>query len=176
MASNNSDFQVKKAQPADILPLLEMARRSFMEAFTANNKVENVIAYLDEAFTEDQFSKELANPASSFFIIKANDKIIGYTKLNLCSAQTDVHDPESLEISRLYLLDEYIGLGLGKKLLEHAIDFAKQLEKKYIWLGVWEHNQRAISFYERNGFEKFGSHPFLFGDEIQTDWLMRKSV
>jgi ribosomal protein S18 acetylase RimI-like enzyme len=153
-----------------------MARRSFLEAFTANNKVENVIAYLDEAFTKDQFSKELANPASSFFIIKANDKIIGYTKLNLCPAQTDVHDPESLEISRLYLLDEYIGLGLGKKLLEHAIDFAKQQEKQYIWLGVWEYNQRAISFYERNGFEKFGSHPFLFGDEVQTDWLMRKSV
>jgi len=153
-----------------------MARRSFLKAFAANNKFGNVIAYLDEAFTEDQFSKELANPASSFFFVKANDKIIGYTKVNLCPAQSDVHDPDSLEIARLYLLNEYIGLGLGKKLLEHPIDFAKQQEKKYIWLGVWEHNSRAIDFYEHNGFKKFSSHPFPFGDEIQTDWLMRKSV
>jgi ribosomal protein S18 acetylase RimI-like enzyme len=61
-------------------------------------------------------------------------------------------------------------------LLEQAIDFAKEKQKKYIWLGVWEHNPRAISFYERNGFEKFSSHPFPFGDEVQTDWLMRKLI
>ena len=88
-------------------------------------------------------------------------------------AQTDVHDPDSLEIARLYVLEEYLGSGLGKKLLDTAVDFAKQHQKKYLWLGVWEHNARAIRFYEKNGLRIFGSHPFPFGDEIQTDYLMR---
>jgi ribosomal protein S18 acetylase RimI-like enzyme len=169
-------YQILKTELSDLPELLDVARKAFLQAFTAKNKLENVNAYLDEAFTLDQFKVESQNSASIFFKLVKREEIIGYTKVNLCPAQSDVHDPDSLEIARLYLLDEFTGLGLGKLLLEHAIDFAKQQEKKYIWLGVWEYNQRAISFYERNGFEKFGSHPFPFGDEVQTDWLMRKSV
>jgi diamine N-acetyltransferase len=171
-----SDYLILKSEEADLPELLEMAQKAFIEAFTANNNPENVKAYLNEAFTLDQFTKEYQNSASTFFKLVSGPRIIGYTKVNLTPAQTDVHDPESLEIARLYLLDEFIGLGLGKKLLEKAFEFGKQKGKQYIWLGVWEHNPRAIDFYERNGFEKFGSHPFPFGDEIQTDWLMRRML
>ena len=169
-------YHILKSELSDLPELLDTAQKAFVQAFTANNKPENVKAYLNEAFTLDQFRKEYQTQGSTFFKLVSGTQLIGYTKVNLTPAQTDVHDPESLEIARLYLLDEYIGLGLGKMLLKQAIDFAKQNQKKYIWLGVWEHNPRAISFYERNGFEKFSSHPFPFGDEIQTDWLMRKML
>jgi ribosomal protein S18 acetylase RimI-like enzyme len=47
---------------------------------------------------------------------------------------------------------------------------------QYLWLGVWEHNQKAINFYERNGFVTFGSHNFMLGNDKQTDLLMRRSI
>ncbi len=166
-------ISIRKAIPSDLADLLHMARTAFLQAFTARNKPENVKAYLDEAFTLAQFEKELAHPASTFFVAELEGEIIGYTKVNQVPAQTDVHDSDSLEIARLYVLEEYLGSGLGKKLLDTAIDFAKQHQKKYLWLGVWEHNARAIRFYEKNGLRIFGSHPFPFGDEIQTDYLMR---
>jgi ribosomal protein S18 acetylase RimI-like enzyme len=169
-------YSILKSEISDLPELLNMAQKAFVQAFTANNKPENVKAYLDDAFILEQFRKEYQTTGSTFFKLMNDTQIIGYTKVNLTPAQTDVHDPESLEIARLYLLDEFIGLGLGKMLLGQAIDFAKQHQKKYIWLGVWEHNPRAISFYERNGFVKFSSHPFPFGDEIQTDWLMRRMI
>lgn len=164
---------VRKANSNDLGDLLHMARTSFLQAFTAGNKPENVTAYLNEAFTLDQFEKEMANPASTFLVAEMEGEIIGYVKVNQVPAQTDVHDPDSLEIARLYVLEEHLGGGLGKRLLETAIDFAKQTQKKYLWLGVWEKNARAIRFYEKNGLRIFGSHPFPFGDEIQTDYLMR---
>ena len=167
------EILIRKAKETDLENLLQMARSAFVQAFTAGNKPENVKAYLEEAFTLAQFEKELAHPASTFFVAELEGEIIGYTKVNQVPAQTDVHDPESLEISRLYVLEEHLGSGLGKKLLDTAIDFAKQNRKKYLWLGVWEHNPRAIRFYEKNGLRIFGSHPFPFGDEIQTDFLMR---
>ena len=169
-------YRILKSDVTDLPELLNMAQKAFVQAFTAKNKPENVKAYSQEAFTMDQFQSEYQTQGSTFFKLVSGTQIIGYTKVNLTPAQTDLHDPESLEVARLYLLDEFIGLGLGKMLLEQAIDFAKQNQKKYIWLGVWEHNSRAISFYERNGFEKFSSHPFPFGDEVQTDWLMRKLI
>ncbi|SEG07012.1 GNAT family N-acetyltransferase [Algoriphagus boritolerans] len=164
---------IRKASREDLADLLDLARTAFLQAFSAGNKSENVQAYLNEAFTLEQLEKELDEPASIFFVAEKAKEIIGYTKVNLVPAQTDVHDPESLEIARLYVLEEHLGSGLGKWLLDTAIDFAKQNQKKYLWLGVWEHNARAIRFYEKNGLRIFGSHPFPFGDEIQTDYLMR---
>lgn len=164
---------IRKATLRDLGDLLHMARTGFLQAFTAGNKPENVTAYLKEAFTLEQFEKEMAASASTFFLAEKEGEIIGYVKVNQVPAQTDVHDPESLEIARLYVLEDFLGLGLGKELLDTAINFAKQNGKKYLWLGVWEHNVRAIRFYEKNGLRIFGSHPFPFGDEIQTDFLMR---
>ena len=164
---------IRKATSHDLGDLLHMARTSFLQAFTAGNKPESVTAYLKEAFTLEQFEKEMATPASTFLVAELEGEIIGYVKVNQVPAQTDIHDPDSLEIARLYVLEDFFGLGLGKKLLDTAINFAKQNEKKYLWLGVWEHNARAIRFYEKNGLRIFGSHPFPFGDEVQTDFLMR---
>lgn len=164
---------IKKATSDDLGDLLHVARTAFLQAFTAGNKPENVSAYLEEAFNFEQFRNELSNPASTFFLAEVEGELIGYVKVNLVPAQTDVHDPESIEISRLYVLEDFLGLGVGKVLLDHALDFAKQNQKKYLWLGVWEKNARAIRFYEKNGLRIFGSHPFQFGDEAQTDYLMR---
>lgn len=166
-------ISIRKATSEDLGDLLHVARTAFLQAFTAGNKPENVEAYLNEAFTLEQFEKELNEPASIFFVAEKEGEIIGYTKVNQEPAQTDIHDPDSLEIARLYVLEDHLGIGLGKRLLDTAIDFAKQNQKKYLWLGVWEMNARAIRFYEKNGLRIFGSHPFPFGDEVQTDFLMR---
>lgn len=168
-------YLIRKANYADLNSLVEMARTSFVEAFTEGNKTENVNAYLEEAFTEEQFTEELENPASVFFLLEVDGDLAGYAKVNFVPAQTELHDNSSLEVARLYLLEKYIGMGLGKILLNHTINFAKLNRKKYLWLGVWEKNKRAIKFYEKHGLSIFGSHPFPFGDELQTDFLMKIS-
>jgi ribosomal protein S18 acetylase RimI-like enzyme len=45
-----------------------------------------------------------------------------------------------------------------------------------IWLGVWEHNEHAISFYKKFGFEQFGDHIFMLGNDAQTDLLLKKNL
>ncbi len=170
---NKADLTIRKATIEDLPQLLEVARIAFVQAFTAGNKPENVAIYLDEAFTEKQLGEELKVESSEFYLAFLGEEMVGYLKVNFVPSQTDIHDPESIEISRLYLLDEYLGRGIGKKLLDYAIDLGRSNEKKYLWLGVWERNERAIRFYQKNGLVKFGDHPFPFGDELQTDWLMR---
>ncbi len=170
---NTSVPELRKATHSDLPELLALARTSFLQAFTAGNKPENVQAYLAEAFTEDKLTKEMQEPASTFILANLGGKLVGYTKLNLAAAQADVQDPRSVEVARLYTLEEVWGKGMGQLLLDAGINFARQEGKTWLWLGVWEHNARAIRFYEKNGLRIFGSHPFPFGDEIQNDWLMR---
>jgi diamine N-acetyltransferase len=104
METNYQEPKIRLATAADLGDLLHLARTSFLQAFTADNKPENVQAYLNEAFTFDQFEIELANSASTFFVAEHDGDLIGYTKVNQVPGQTDVQDPESLEISRLYVL------------------------------------------------------------------------
>jgi diamine N-acetyltransferase len=168
--------QLRKAVLSDLPELLTLARTAFVQAFTEGNTPENVAAYLAEAFTEDKLTEEMQESASTFIVASVDGKLVGYTKLNLAAAQADVKDPTSVEVARLYTLEEVWGTGLGQQLLDAAVAFGKQEGKTWLWLGVWEHNARAIRFYAKNGLVRFGSHPFPFGDEVQNDWLMRKDI
>jgi ribosomal protein S18 acetylase RimI-like enzyme len=176
MNPTNPALSLREADFTDLASLLDVAQISFVQAFTEGNKPENVQAYLSQTFTLVQLEKEWRNPASTFLLASLEGKLVGYTKVNLAAAQTDVQDPDSLEVARLYTLEEVWGRGVGQFLLDAALAFAKEKGKTFVWLGVWEHNARAIRFYEKNGFKAFGSHPFPFGDEVQNDWLMRRGI
>jgi len=45
-----------------------------------------------------------------------------------------------------------------------------------VWLGVWEHNPRAIAFYRKWGFEAVGEHVFVVGTDPQRDLVMTRSA
>jgi ribosomal protein S18 acetylase RimI-like enzyme len=45
-----------------------------------------------------------------------------------------------------------------------------------IWLGVWEHNPRAIAFYRKCGFSVVGDHVFMLGQDQQRDLILAAQV
>jgi ribosomal protein S18 acetylase RimI-like enzyme len=132
--------------------------------------------YLKEAFDINKLREELLNPDSSFYFLYADGELAGYLKLNEGMAQTDIHDPASLEIERIYVAKEYQGKGLGSVLINKAINMANTRNKTYIWLGVWEKNKKALGFYQKNGFYPIGTHSFFMGPEEQTDFVLRKDL
>ena len=86
-----------------------------------------------------------------------------------------MHDRVS-KLQEYTLFNHKIGKGVGKKLMQTCHEIAKQKGKKILWLGVWKQNQRAIDFYTAWGFEIFGEQEFILGDDVQTDWLMKKDL
>ena len=119
---------------------------------------------------------ELSNPNSFFYVAEVNGHVVGYLKLNTAHAQTEPQAADALEIERIYVLGSYHGGGVGQALYHHAMSVAQDRKASYVWLGVWEHNHRALRFYEKNGFTAFGTHIFQLGNDQQTDILMKKSV
>ena len=57
------------------------------------------------------------------------------------------------------ILKEYCNKGLGKYILEIALEQAKNNGFEQVELGVFEDNIRAIKLYEKCGFEKVGIQP-----------------
>jgi ribosomal protein S18 acetylase RimI-like enzyme len=156
--------------------LQKIGRQTFSETFASANTDENMRKYLDEGFAVSKLSHELNNQYSKFYFAELDYKIIGYSKLNVGQAQTEIKDEKALEIERIYVLREFHGKNIGQLLLERAIEQAMRLKLEYIWLGVWEKNPRAIRFYEKNGFRTFDKHVFILGDDKQMDILMKRNM
>ncbi|WP_413040988.1 GNAT family N-acetyltransferase [Rothia dentocariosa] len=161
---------------SDVSILRGIARDTFIETFSEANKAEDMERYLTENFSEEQLARELSNPDSFFYVAEVNGHVVGYLKLNTAHAQTEPQAADALEIERIYVLSNYHGGGVGQALYHHAMSVAEDRKASYVWLGVWEHNHRALRFYEKNGFIAFGTHIFQLGNDQQTDILMKKSV
>ena len=119
--------------------------------------------------------KEVGSPSNIFIIAEDEGTTAGYARLRETSAP-GLDDLPSIEIARIYAVQEMVGKGVGTALMKKCMDIAYELGKRIIWLGVWEKNERAINFYIKWGFEKFGMHDFVLGDDVQRDWLMRKII
>ncbi len=170
----NPPITIKHINIDQIDSLMKVARDSFKSAFGSMNTIRNMEDYIKGAFNKSQLSKELNNHDSFFYLIMVKSEIIGYLKLNVGSAQTEMIHPDALEIQRIYLYQEYIGSGYGKAMIKFSQQQAHQLKCPIIWLGVWDQNVASIGFYRKMGFVEFGSHEFPFGDEIQTDLLFKQ--
>jgi len=169
-------ININKATHEDWKIIQELGRETFVETFAASNTEANMKVYLDESFTDQKIIAELANPDSHFFIAWEEETPIGYLKLNTGKAQTEPQGDACLEIERIYVLAAYQGQKVGRLLYEKAEEMAQILRKSNIWLGVWEHNEKAMRFYEKNGFVPFDKHIFTMGDDDQIDIMMRKNI
>jgi diamine N-acetyltransferase len=167
------DIRIEKAVPTDVARLQKIGRSTFYETFASVNTEEDMQHYLNESFHADKLSRELANPDSEFYFALSAAAIIGYLKLNTGQAQTERRDKNALEIERIYVLKAYHGKKVGQALYDMALQRARARRVAYVWLGVWEKNLRAISFYEKNGFTAFDKHSFTLGHDVQTDIMMR---
>ena len=165
--------KIKQIGLSDLKQLQKIGKQTFYETFVDSNTTEDMDKYLNDNFSLQQLTQELNNPHSSFYIATINDITAGYLKTNWLHAQTEQHDDQAFEVERIYVLKEFHGKSIGQKLYEKALSIAKKKKSKYLWLGVWEHNPRAIRFYEKNGFVAFDKHEFIVGTDRQTDILMK---
>ncbi|MCE7040483.1 GNAT family N-acetyltransferase [Dyadobacter sp. CY312] len=167
------NIEITRAEQKDMDELQKIGRQTFQETFSASNSEENMNKYLEEGFSTEKLTAELNDENVVFYFAKLDKKIIGYLKLNFGQSQTELKDDKALEIERIYVLKKFHGKKVGQLLYEKAIQIAAQKNADYVWLGVWEENPRAISFYKKNGFVEFDKHIFKLGTDEQTDIMMK---
>ncbi|MDR0140096.1 GNAT family N-acetyltransferase [Metabacillus idriensis] len=169
-------INIKKCTLEDSRKLQEISYETFNETFKHQNLPENMNAYLERAFNLKQLEKELSNISSHFFFVYFYNEVAGYLKVNTNEAQSEEMCDESLEIERIYIKNNFQKHGLGKYLLNKAMEIAMERNKRKIWLGVWKKNENAIAFYKKMGFVQTGAHSFYMGDEEQMDLIMTKTL
>jgi len=169
-------LQIRKTGIADLEELQRLSRQTFVDAFGTVNTDEDMQSYLSEKFNTEKLREELLNPGSEFYFALMESMVIGYLKINTGNVQTELRDPRGVEIERIYVLRTHQGKQVGQQLLDFALQLARARKAGYVWLGVWEKNEGAIRFYQRNGFIAFNKHSFFLGLDKQTDIMMKYEI
>lgn len=167
------EIKIRKATEADAELIADLSRTTFYDAFAKDNTKENMDDFMNNVFTKDALMQQVINNEGIFILAFDGDEAVGYARLREENDEHILEGENAIEIVRIYSIQSAIGKGVGAALMKACMDIANEKQKAIIWLGVWEKNARAIAFYQKWGFEKFGEHIFPIGTDPQTDWLMK---
>ena len=169
---------IRRVTHTDLEPLVSLARRCYYEAFGPDKYPGTPIQpFIDNSVTVTAYATELTDRRASFWLAENEaGEAMGFLKLHRHAPPRRLQERNALEIVRIYLLTHYAGQGYGHQLMQFCLDQARSQGCKVVYLGVWEHNTPALTFYRKQGFMPFGWHIFPIGGERQRDIWMSRTV
>jgi diamine N-acetyltransferase len=169
---SNRDFAIRRASKEDTGALATLAASTFRDTYSPHIDPDEIERHISVNFTPELIAAEIEDPASSVLVGCVGGEPVGYATLRIGSSPTSVPVSPSLELVRLYLEKSRIGKGYGSALMCACLEEQKRLGCDMIWLGVWNHNAAAISFYEKWGFKEAGTCQFILGGRTCEDLVM----
>ena len=130
---------------------------NFMISKNDKNESNRIHKYLEEInlqFKEElnisnitEYARKLNENAEIYFLINDAHEDIG-----MCAIYANDNKNKIIYISSISIKKEYISKGLGQYLLNYVFKLKYDYKMNHIKLEVKKNNQKAISFYRKNGF------------------------
>lgn len=163
---------IRPARSSDAEPLAAIAERTFREAFAGGNSAESISLHCAQKFSAEIQGKEIADPQVITLLAEVAGELVGFAQLRLEQPADCVSGDRPSELHRIYVSSHWHGRGVAGKLMRAVSAAAARAGSDGIWLGVWEHNPRAIAFYRKCGFSVVGEHTFMLGRDRQRDLIL----
>jgi GNAT superfamily N-acetyltransferase len=170
------NIEIRKIEPTDVAALAAIAKETFYSTFKNTCTAEDMQHFLDTNYTEEVLLNEINNSNYKYFFAEIDNKPIGYILFAEGKGSfIELENEKPLELKRIYVVESFQGKGVAQKIMDFYLDYAKTNNYTTLFLGVWEHNEKAKAFYAKYGFENSGyTHDFPIGNTPQTDiWLWK---
>lgn len=154
--------------------MAEFAERTFRDTFSVANTNEDMALHCKTSYGESIQAAEISNPALVTLVCEERGQLIAFAQLRWGKAPRSISGSKPGEIQRLYVAADWHGKGIAQELMEACLKQFEKAKTDAIWLGVWERNPRAISFYKKFGFVEVGDHVFQLGADQQRDIVMAR--
>jgi GNAT superfamily N-acetyltransferase len=167
---------IRPAVLADAALLADLGIRTFRETFESLVSPANLQLFLDLAYGEARQRAELADPSRPGLVLELDGRPVGFAQLRLGHREPGVTGARPVELQRIYVLREAQGSRCGAALMTASLALARTWGADQVWLGVWEHNAKALAFYARWGFREAGEHLFTIGSQVDRDLILVKDL
>jgi ribosomal protein S18 acetylase RimI-like enzyme len=167
---------IRRAVAADAAVLAELAMRTFNDTFAGVNTPADMAAHNARTYGIDIQRAEIAAPSIRTLLAERDGHTIAYAQLRDEAVPGCVATRPTIELWRIYVDKAAIGAGVARELMAAVLAEAAASGAKSLWLGVWERNSRAISFYRKFAFVEVGSHRFTLGSDVQNDLIFERAL
>ena len=167
---------IRQAHSDDSEALAYIAKRTFRETFATKDNLTDTEFYCSKNFGTEIQRQEILDPNCATLLAEVKGQLVAFAQVRLHSPKDCVAADQPSELHRLYVGKEWHGRGVAHKLMSKILSTASDAGADHIWLGVWEHNPRAIAFYGKYEFRVVGEHIFQFGSDPQRDLVMAAEV
>ncbi|WP_367328485.1 GNAT family N-acetyltransferase [Lentimicrobium sp.] len=169
---NDKSITISFAGAGDASNLTVLKQHVWIETYATEGIRNEFSEYLLNNFTIDNEITALNNVRRKTLIASKNNHLIGCAVV-VFDAECPVQGSNSsAEISVLYVLERFTGIGAGKKLLSHAIRLMQEEGYGNAWLTVYHKNTRAIGFYRHFGFTDAGKTYFSMQENQYENRIM----
>lgn len=170
-------YKIERVSLDKLDMLIEISSETYYDTFKESIvNPQDMVDYLAEAYSPATLTAEINHPHSEFYFLYAENRLVGYVKLNTGDAQTEYVRENTMEIQRIYVRPAEKRKGFGTVLMDFALEQAPKKGCDSIWLGVWEHNDAAQAFYKEHGFQKVGEHIYRTGQQEDIDHILLKEL
>lgn len=144
MAIKMDNYHLRPASIADVPAIREIFAYYIINT-TATWRYEE--PDLDWMFT---WFEQHQNDNKPVWVACINDQIIGYASLSAFRAGEGYWPCAE---NSVYIVPEYCGHGIGRKLMQQLINSANELNIRYLIAGIDADNEGSIKFHESFGFQ-----------------------
>ncbi len=169
-------YKIRTANVSDAGQLALLQERTFRDTFEAANNAEDMTQHCAVSYSAAIQEAEIRHSDMITLVCEQGGALIAFTQLRWKEVPGIATRTKPLEIYRLYVDRPWHGQGIAQDVMDFILTLAKQLGSDQIWLGVWENNLRATSFYRKYGFAEVSEHIFMVGSDPQRDIIMMRSV
>lgn len=149
--------RARQNEAPDVADVHLASWRAAYRGIIPHTQLERMIARRGEAWWQKAIRR-----GTHVMVINFNGMIVGYATLGINRARILPYDGEIYE---LYLLPEYQGVGLGKKLFRNAQRILADYGLKSNVLWVLKDNVAACRFYDALGGKIVSQAHEVFGDQ-----------
>ena len=117
--------------------------------------------YLHNQYALENLTQELAEPHAHYFFVVMNETPVGILRYVEKTTWPGNDLKDSVKLHRIYLHSKTHGKGVGKVVFNWVVEQAQQSGASSIWLEVMDTQTQAIRFYEKMGYEVFGTRKLV---------------
>ncbi|NHF58616.1 GNAT family N-acetyltransferase [Flavobacteriaceae bacterium TP-CH-4] len=170
-----AEISFRKAIPSDSLRISVLLKTVYVQTYAVEGVTFEFANFITNRFAASLIEKNIRAHPDRVLLACFNENPVGVAEI-IYESNCPIRNISVPELSKLYLLERFYGKGMGYGLLKEVEKQLALRGHKELNLEVYVHNDRAISFYKRQGYTTLGMVDFPMESNTYKNWVMSKKL
>lgn len=169
------DIIYRKAQYADALKLSVLYKQVYIQTYGTEGVSDEFANFITRQFAVERLEHVITKCPENIIVADYKSNLLGVAEIEFAK-KCPINNIVAPELNKLYILERFCGQGIGDALLKEVEKTVLSRGVGEMWLWVLESNDRAIAFYEKQGYQHIGNASFQMEVNKYDNKVMLKQL